>query len=185
MGKVILGMTLSLDGFVNDRQGDVGQLYSDFATLADSDQFQETIRATGAVVMGRRAFEMGDPDSYADNYEFQVPIFVLTHHPPAMMPKQNNALTFTFVGDGIESAIAQAKAAAGAKDIQVIGGASTAQQCLNAGLADEMHIDLMPVLLGEGLRFFENLDTGSIQLERMDLVALPGGRSALSYRIIR
>jgi dihydrofolate reductase len=185
MGKVIVGTTLSLDGFVNDRQGDVGQLYADFAAFTASERLQETIRATGAVVMGRRAFEMGAPDSYAGNYEFQVPIFVLTHHPPAKMPKQTEALTFTFVSDGIESAIAQAKAAAGAKDVQVIGGASTVQQCLNAGLADELHIDLMPLLLGDGLRFFENLDTDSIQLERMDLVALPGGRSALSFRIVR
>ena len=66
--------------------------------------------------MGKRAFAMGDPDSYVGNYEFQVPIFVLTHHVPQHTPKQDDKLTFTFVTDGIESAIRQAKQAAGDKD---------------------------------------------------------------------
>jgi dihydrofolate reductase len=73
MGKIISGITLSLDGFINDRNGGVEPLYADFSELHDVDSFQETIRTTGAVVMGRRAFEMGDPDSYAEAYEFQVP----------------------------------------------------------------------------------------------------------------
>ncbi len=102
---------------------------------------------------------MGDPDSYVDYYEFQVPIFVLTSEPPQKLPKQNERLTFTFVTEGIESAIIQAKAAAGDKDVTVVGGASTAQACLRAGLVDELHLDLMPVLLGESLRLFEHLET--------------------------
>lgn len=88
-----------------------------------------------------------DPDSYADTYEFQVPIFVLTRTKPEKPPKENENLTFTFVAEGIEAAISQAKEAAGGKDVAIIGGASTAQQALRSGLVDELQIDIMPVLL--------------------------------------
>ena len=115
--------------------------------MSDSEPLREAIQQTGAVVMGRNAFAMADdPDFYAETYEFQVPIFVLTHTLPKKQPKENDQLTFTFVTDGIASAIKQAKVAAGAKDVTVIGGASTIQQCLQAGLADELQIDIMPVL---------------------------------------
>ncbi len=125
-----------------------------------------------------------DPDSYAGNYEFQVPIFVLTHTVPHRRPKETAQLTFTFVTDGIERAVQQAKAAAGPKDVTIIGGAMTAQQCLDAGLADELHIDIMPVLLGGGLRLFEALATEQIRLERMNVVALPAGRTHLRFRLL-
>jgi dihydrofolate reductase len=87
---------------------------------------------------------MGDPDSYVGNYEFQVPIFVLTHNPPPTPPKQDERLTFTFVADGVESAIERASAAAGDGAIQVVGGPSVVQELLPAGLVDELRIDLMP-----------------------------------------
>ena len=174
MGKVIIGMTVSLDGFINDRDGGVSLLYPDLAALRLQTRLQETIRTTGAVVMGRHAFEMGDPDTYVDNYEFQTPIFVLTHHAPERMPKQSDSLTFTFVIDGIKSAIEQAKVAAGDKNVVVVGGASTFQQCLSAGLYDELHIDVRHILLGEGLRLFDNLDDGPIELERVDMGESPG-----------
>jgi dihydrofolate reductase len=87
--------------------------------------------------------------------------------------------------DGIESAIAQAKAAAGDKDVTIIGAASTAQQCLKAGLADELHIDIMPVLLCGGLRLFEEMDMESIRLERLKVVELPGGRTHLRFRFLK
>jgi dihydrofolate reductase len=126
-----------------------------------------------------------DPDSIADNYEYQVPIFVLTHQPPKRHPKENATLTFTFVTDGISSAIGQAKAAAGDKDVTVIGGASTSRQCLNAGLADELHVDIMPVLLYGGLRPFEGIGEGQIQLERLKVTELPGGRTHLRFRVVK
>jgi len=76
-GKVVLGMTMSLDGFINDRDGSVGALYPDLAALRDTEPLQESMQNTGAVVMGRNAFAMAeDPDSIAENYEYQVPIFV-------------------------------------------------------------------------------------------------------------
>jgi dihydrofolate reductase len=167
MGKIIAGMSMSLDGFVNDRKGSVDKLFPDFVQLHDVPSFQEMIKNTGAVVMGRHVYDMADPFMWAnDDYEFQTPIFVLTHKPPSKYPKGNGKLSFTFVTDGIESAIAQAKKAAGGKDVQVIG-ANTIQQCLNSGLCDELQIDVIPILLGKGLRLLENIDTDKIKLERI------------------
>ena len=184
--KVILVITMSLDCFVNDRQGSVERLYPDLAAWGETELGKESIQNTGAVVMGRNSYAMSeDPDWFAGNYEYQVPIFVLTHEPPAKYPKETDDLTFTFVTDGIESAIRQAKAAAGNKEVNVIGAASTAQQCLRAGLADELHIDIMPVLLGGGLRPFEGLDSESIQLERIRVMELPGGRTHLRFRVVK
>jgi dihydrofolate reductase len=185
MGKVVLGMTMSLDGFINDRNGSVAALYPDLAALRETEPLQESMKNTGAVVMGRNSFAMAeDPDWFAGNYEYQVPIFVLTHRAPAKMPKQTDQLSFTFVTDGIQSAIQQAKAAAGEKDITIIGATSTARQCLKAGLAEELHVDIMPVLLGGGLRAFEDLGTESIQLERIKVMQLPGDRTHLQFRIL-
>jgi dihydrofolate reductase len=186
MAKVILGLTMSLDGFINDRSGSVGALYFDLETLVQTEPMRESIHNTGAVVMGWNAFAMAeDPDLYAGNYEYQVPIFVLTHEVPKKQPKETGKLTFTFVTDGIESAIRQAKAAAGDKEIAVIGGASTAQQCLNAGLVDELHIDIMPVILSGGLRLFEDTGTDQIQLERLAVMELPAGRTHLRFRLVK
>ena len=148
MGKVIAWMTMSLDGFVADADGNVDRLYADLADLQGTTYMTDTIAATGAVIMGRKTFEMGDPDSYVGNYEFQVPIFVLMHHPPRIPPKQDDRLTFTFVGDGVASAMAQATAVAGDKAVQVIGGVNVIHQLLPAGLVDELHIDIMPLFLG-------------------------------------
>jgi dihydrofolate reductase len=97
--KIVAGMTMSLHGFVNDARGGVEALYHDLADWRNTEQGKASIAATGAVLMGRRTFEMaGDPDSYAGQYEYQVPIFVLTRHPPARHPKEGSGLTFTFVG---------------------------------------------------------------------------------------
>jgi dihydrofolate reductase len=182
MSKVIVGMTLSLDGFVADRSGGVGRLYPDLGDLQGSDYMNAAIEETGAVLMGRRAFEMGEPDSFVGNYEFQVPIFVLTHLPPSVPPKQDEHLTFTFVTDGVESAIAQAKAAAGDKAVTVVGGASVVQQLLRAGLVDELHIDVMPVLLGGGLRFFGDAGLERLKLETIGVQQV-GQRTSLRFRV--
>ena len=183
MGNVIFGMTMSLDGFINDRNGSVSLLYPDFAVLAESDDLQEAIRTTGAVVMGRHSYDMGNGDF--TGYEFQAPIFVVTHHIPEQTAKgENDKLTFTFVTDGVKSAIAKAKAAAGDKAVTVVGGADIGQQLLKAGLVDELHIDVMPVLLGAGLRLFENLDGAPIELE-ITRVSKTLGRTSLRYRIVK
>lgn len=185
MGKVILGWTMSLDGYINDSAGSVEALYPDLVALRETAPLKESIQNTGAVVMGRNSFAVAeDPDWFAGNYEYQVPIFVLTHTAPQKMPKQTDELTFTFVTNDTESAIQQAKAVAGDKDVNVIGAASTAQQCLNAGLADELHVDIMPVFLGGGLRPFDGIDAGRIQLERIKVVELRGGRTHLRFRVV-
>jgi len=183
MGKVIIGATMSLDGFMNDRHGDVSRLYPDFEALRKTEMLQEEIRTTGAVVMGRRAYDMAEGD--LTDYEYQVPIFVLTHHVPEKVAKgANERLTFTFVTDGVESAIAKAKAAAGDKHVMVVGGANTAQQCLRAGLVDEIHIGIVPVLFGEGLRFFEPGGNEQMELERTRVLESPT-RTDLWFRVVK
>lgn len=183
MGKVVLGTTMSLDGFINDRNGEVSRLYPDLDELRKTEVLQESIRTTGAVVMGRRAYDMAEGD-FTD-YEFQVPIFVLTHEAPQKAARgENERLTFTFVTDGIESALRQAKAAAGDKDVSVIGGASTAQQCIQTGLVDEIEIGIVPILFGEGLRFFDHLGADSIELETTRVMEA-AGVTYLTFRVVK
>lgn len=185
MGNVISGMSMSLDGYINDQNGSVEKLYPDFDEMHHSRMLKDAIKYTGAVVMGRHAFEMSkDPDWYAGNYEFQTPIFVLTHTIPEKHPKETGKLTFTFVTDGIESAISQAKTAAGEKDVQVIGGASTFQQCLNAKLCDEVQLDIIPVIIGGGLKLFENIDFGNIKLDRVGVEMSTSVRTTIILRLI-
>ena len=190
MSKVIAGMTMSLDGFVHDQDGSVARLYPDFAELGSSELMQEQIRTTGAVVMGRRTYEMaGDPDTYADSYEYQVPIFVVTKQAPAKLPKQNDRLTFTFVTGGIESdgiarAIDLAQAAAGDKNVVVVGGPAVIQECLRRRLVDELQVDIMPVLLCSGLRLFEHLDECDIKLVKVKVSETPT-RTSLQLRVVR
>ena len=181
MAKVIVGMTVSLDGFVNDRNGSVARLYPNLAALGKTEVLQEAIANTGAVVMGRRAYEMANGDF--TGYEFQVPIFVVTHNPPKAVAKGENArLSFEFVDD-LGGAVGKAKKAAGAKDVTVVGGASTAQQCIRSGLADEIHVGIVPVLFGEGLRLFENLGD-EVQLTTIKVLMSPG-RIDIKFRVAR
>jgi dihydrofolate reductase len=182
MGHVIAGMTMSLDGFVADAGGDVSQLYADFAAFAGSESMAATIAATGAVVMGRRTFEMGDADSYVGNYEFQVPIFVVTTHPPARPPRQDDRLTFTFVETGVASAVAQAQAAAGDRDVQIVGGPTVIREALREGLVDALHVDLMPVLLGSSLRLFDDTGMNQVQLSLRE-IERQGQRAGLRFSV--
>lgn len=183
MGKVILGMTMSLDGFANDRNGGVGRLYPDLEALRKTEILQESIRTTGAVVMGRHAYDMANGDF--TGYEFQVPIFVLTHHVPAEVAKgENENFKFNFITDGIESAVEKARTAAAEKDITVIGGADIFQQCLNKGLVDELEISIAPVLLGDGLRLFEHINAEGIELETTGVIE-SAGFTHLRYRVVK
>jgi dihydrofolate reductase len=182
MAKVIAGMTTSLDGFIADRNGSAGSLYPDLAALQGTAYMNALIEATGAVVMGKRTFEMGDPDSFVGNYEFQVPISVVTNHPPTTPPKQDEHLTFTFVSDGVASAIEQAKTAAGDKAVQVVGGASVINQLLRANLVDELHVDVMPVLLGAGLRLLDDPALANQHLDKLEVLEV-GARTGLRFRV--
>jgi dihydrofolate reductase len=184
MSKVIGGATLSLDGFMAEPNGDLSLLYPDLEALRKEEMLQESMRRTGAVVMGRRAYDLGQGDF--TGYEYQVPIFVLTHRPPEKPAKgENDKLSLIFVTDGIASAIAKAKAAAGDKDVTVVGGAQTAQACLQAGLLDEIEIGFMPILLGEGLRLFEHLGPQPIALETLKVIASPTGRTDIWFRVVK
>jgi dihydrofolate reductase len=160
-------------------------------TNADSDVVEETLARTGATVMGRRMFSGGegrwedDPKAegwWGDDSPFRHPVFILTHHPREPVTKQGGT-TFTFVTDGIESALEQARAAAGDKDVAVGGGASAAQQYLNAGLLDELQIHVVPVFLGAGVRLFDNLATDRIRLERTRVIDSPTV-THLRYRVV-
>jgi dihydrofolate reductase len=183
MAKVILGVTISLDGFAEDSKGSVDALYPDLDTLRKTDLLQESIRTTGSVVMAWKEFAMAEDPDWPSNYEYQVPIFVFTDKAPERHPKETGKLTFTFVTDGIESAIRQAKAAAGRKDVMIIGSAATVQQVLNAGLFDELQIDIIPIFLHNGFRPFERVD-GNIKLKKIKVIEA-GERTSLQFRAER
>lgn len=168
---------------MNDKNGEVGRLYPDMAALRESGVIRDSIRDTGAVLMGRHTYDMGQGD-YTD-YEYQVPIFVVTHKPPAAGPKgESGAFKFNFVMDGVVSAVEKAKAAAGEKQVTVVGGANLSRQIIKAGLFDELELSLVPILLGEGLRFFDELGTLEIGLEKVSTLEA-GGMTHLRYRVKR
>jgi dihydrofolate reductase len=139
----------------------------------------ESVRSTGAVVMGRRMYSGGEgaweDDPRADGWwgedpPFRVPVFILTHHRRPPVEKQGGT-TFTFVTDGIEAALEQARAAAGTGDVLIAGGAEIVQQYLTAGLVDDVQIHLAPVLLGGGTRLFAADGAGPARLEAVRVVA--------------
>jgi dihydrofolate reductase len=158
----------------------------------DSDIAEEVVGDIGATVMGRRMFSGGegpwedDPNAdawWGDDPPFHHPVFILTHHEREPVSKEGGT-SFTFVTDGIESALEQAKAAAGDKDVTVGGGADVAQQYLRAGLLDEFQVHVVPVLLGGGVRLFENLADAPGRLECMRVVESPAGVTHLRYRVV-
>jgi dihydrofolate reductase len=181
VGRVVGGMTMSLDGFVNDRHGDVGPLYPNPDELRQTELLNEAIRTTGAVVMGRRSYDMAQDDF--TGYEFQVPIFVLTHHPPVTAAKgQNERLKIHFVTDGPESAIAKAKGAAAEKDVNIVGGVNVLHQLLQKGLVDELQIGIVPIFLGAGLRMFDGMENINLNLTRTRVIESPT-RTDLYFRV--
>jgi dihydrofolate reductase len=181
MGKVVAGMTMSLDGFVADAKGDLSALYPDLNQLRETDMLKESIRKTGAVVMGRRAYDLAQGD--LTGYEYQTPIYVVTHHPPKTAPKGQNArLKVHFVSQGVEAAIRLARTAANGKDVTIIGGAETMRQALSGHLVDELQIGIAPVFLGNGLRLFERMHELNLKPD-FDRVMESPGRVDLFYRI--
>ena len=170
MSKVIAIMSMSLDGYVADRNGGVVEVMgwymnsgdtevltggSDPMTLkmseASARQYRDLISELGSVLTGRRTFETAD--GWGGNHAWG-PAFVLTHRVPAGWPRPNS--TVNFVTDGIVSAVNQAKAAAAGKSVGV-HGADTIQQLLNADQLDEIHVDIAALLLGSGVRLLDNL----------------------------
>jgi dihydrofolate reductase len=151
---------------------------------------EESLEDIGATVMGRNMFGGAGPWGespwdgwWGDDPPFHVPVFIVTHHVREPVAKQGGT-SFTFITDGIESALAHARDAAGAKDVALAGGASIAQQYLSAGLIDEMQIHLVPVLLGDGARLFDNLGGAEVALECTGTVEAPGV-THLTYHVVR
>lgn len=167
MGKVLLDMAMSLDGFVAGPNGEDRGLYDWYFAPAGHavGVIEELLQGIGAMIIGKRTY---GPEGFDTPYK--VPHFVLTHtaHPSVTRAE----VTFTFVTDGLAIALAQAQAAAGAKVVCVAGGAATAQQFLNAGRIDEVQIHLVPSLLGAGLRLFDQ--TTPRKLERTRVLESPG-----------
>lgn len=137
----------------------------------DSEIQEEAFRNVGAVLMGRRMFAEGE-EPWGDNPPFHVPVFVLTQNPQETLVKEGGT-TFTFVAEGIENALQQARDAAGDRDIAIAGGASAIRQYLKAGLLDEIEIHLVPVLFGSGTRLFDEFHGEHIELERLRVVDSP------------
>jgi dihydrofolate reductase len=215
MGKLKLDISMSLDGFVagpnatlEQPLGEGGERLHEWifglaawrerhgleggTTNVDDEVLEESLRDTGAVVMGRRMFSggegpwEGDPRAegwWGDDPPFRAPVFVLTHHAREPVMKQGGT-SYTFVTDGIEAALEQSRAAAGDKDVALAGGASVAQQCLEAGLLDEVQIHVAPVLLGGGVRLFDQLGGGAVQLEGTRVLESPAV-THLRYRVVK
>jgi dihydrofolate reductase len=212
MSKLRLHIVMSLDGFVaGPRQSEqdplgVGgeELHKWLVPLA---AFREShgaqggevnastpivegwLENIGATVMGRNMFG-GGPGAWGENPwngwwgeepPFHHPVYVLTHHARDPLHMKGGT-TFHFVTDGIESALEQAKEAAGGEDVSLGGGASVAQQYLAAGLIDEMEISVVPLFLGDGARLFDNLGDAKIELEQTRVIEAPGV-AHLKYRV--
>ena len=160
-------------------------------TGINDDVLREAFENVGATIMGRNMFG-GGPGPWrekpwngwwGDNPPFHTPVFVLTHHArePLVM---DGGTTFTFVTDGIESALEQARRAAAGKDVALGGGANVAQQYIAAGLVDEMEIHIVPLLLGSGARLFDNLHGSDVKLEPVRTIEAPGV-THLKYRVVK
>ena len=151
---------------------------------------EESIENIGAAVMGRNMFGpvrgawVDDQWTgwWGDNPPYHYPVFVVTHYPRDPLEMEGGT-TFHFVTDGIESALEQARGAAGGKDVMLWGGGSIAQQYLAAGLLDELELHVVPVLLGGGARLFDNLGDAEVQLEQVRAVEAPGV-THLKYRVV-
>ncbi|MCI0562277.1 MAG: dihydrofolate reductase family protein [Nitrososphaera sp.] len=184
MGKVTLDMAMSLDGFIAGPNDEDGGLHTYFfsPSRATAEVIEEGFKTTGAIIMGRRSYNIGaEQDGFVDN-PYKVPHFVLSHHVPEKVAK--GAETFIFVTDGIESALQQARAAAGGKNVVVGGGANTAQQFMKAGFIDEVQLHLVPKLLGQGIRLFDYIGSKVIALERTKVIDAPDVIH-ISFRVVR
>lgn len=195
MGKVMAGFTMSLDGFVADPNDDVSLVFKwysagdvDFPlpgtnrvfkiSQASADYLTESWNTLGAIVTGRRDFDVSN--AWGGKALMDLPTFIVTHHPPQEWLHEGSP--FTFVTEGVEAAIERARAAAGEKNVGV-GGTQIVQQALRAGLIDQIDIDLAPVLLGAGIRLFDNLPE-PIELE-IQRVVEGTGVTHISYRVVK
>jgi dihydrofolate reductase len=151
-------------------------------TGGDDELIREVFARAGAYVMGRRMFDEGEL-AWPDPPPFRAPVFVLTSSPRQPWVRQGGT-TFNFVTGGVHSALAQARAAAAGKDVQISGGASTVRQFIDAGLVDDLQVHVSAVLLGAGLPLFDGSRTVPVELERVRVMDSPGV-THLAYRLPR
>ncbi|MAS36757.1 MAG: deaminase [Anaerolineaceae bacterium] len=197
MGTVGAGFSMSLDGFIAGPDDDTSRVFAWMfqgtqavkatigkeeldlkLTETGAEQREAMAHGIGAILSGRGMFDAAS--AWGGRHPLDVPIVVVTHHPPQEWVGKE---PFTFVTDGIEKAVAEAQKIAGDKTIGV-GGADVARQCLKLGLLDEIGIDLVPVLLGEGVRLFEYLGIEPIELDITDVTA-DVGVTHLRYRVVK
>ena len=173
MGTVVLDISMSLDGFIAGPDdtpaqplGTGGQRLHQWIRDPTDTTLQSVRDSSGSIVSGRRTYDLvrGWDGSHPIAC---VPVFVVTHRMPNDAPV--GATFFTFVTRGVENAIEQARAAAGERNVYVLGGANVAQQCINARLLDEIHLHVAPLLLGSGIRLFDHIDR-SIELHQVSLI---------------
>lgn len=183
MGKVFFDISMSLDGFITGANrtpaeplGDEGEHLHDWA-FNSKDEYNrslisQSVSTLGAVICGRRTYDDALPGWGADGPtgSARLPVFVVSHHLPEEVPEGS---VYTFVTDGINSALQKAKKAAGEKNVTVMGGADIGQQYIKAGLVDELSIHLIPVLFGSGTPMFANLGEAHIQLEPVQTIETP------------
>jgi dihydrofolate reductase len=195
VGKVIADQSVSLDGFsagpnvrIGNGMGDGGEALHEWMsresgrTGRGGEVLEDVFEGTGAVVVGRRMFDVGE-EPWGDDPPFHRPVFVVTHRPKAPVVKQGGT-TYTLVTDGVGATLARAHEAAGGKDVVVLGGADVIQQCLKGGLLDEFHIHLAHVLLGGGTRLFGDLDAAGPTFERTRVIDAEGV-THLRFRLVR
>lgn len=193
MPKAIVDLSMSLDGFVTaanirpeEPMGDNGQRLHAWAHQSTDEGDREVsardVAMNGAFICGRRTFDTSLPwwKSDGPTGTARLPLFVVTHSEPDTVPDNG---VYRFVTDGIESALDQAKEAAGDKDVRVMGGAEIAQQYLTAGLIDEIAIHLVPVLFGAGTRLFDHLGAQHTHLAPIEVIGTPDA-THLRYRVL-
>ena len=194
MSKVVFDISMSLDGFMTaanrrpeEPMGDGGLRLVEWAMGEAGDRnrkfLEDAIENLGAVITGRETYDTSVAWWGADGPSGAArrPVFVVTHEAPSAAPEGG---VYTFVTDGIESALQQAKAAAGDKYVTVMGGASIGQQYIAAGLVDEISIHLVPILFGSGTRMFEHLGSQHIQLEIVEVIETPAAIH-LRFRVVK
>jgi dihydrofolate reductase len=193
MGKTIFDISMSLDGFITASQqtpeeplGEGGEQHlHDWAFNADEANrrfLEQAVDDLGAYICGRRTYDHSLPwwGAHGPSGPARRPVFVVTHQDPTQNPPGS---VYRFVTDGIESALKQARAAAGDKHVSIMGGADLGRQYLAAGLVDEISIHLAPVLFGTGTRMFEDLHKGHVRLQVLDVLSTPAA-THLRYRVV-
>ncbi|MBE3558182.1 MAG: dihydrofolate reductase family protein [Ktedonobacteraceae bacterium] len=186
MGKVMFGLSVSLDGFIAGKNDDVSLIFAWMGSAME--RFHEVVgdslNECGAVIMGHRSFDQIDSEQgwvFPDGTAPDWPVIVLQSQPRPSVKKGKTQ--FHFVTDGIESAVAKAQEIAGEKYVALHGGSSV-QQALRAGLLDEFHMNIAHVLLGEGVRLFDHLGPEPVYLERIRTLETPGA-THLSFRVVK